>query len=147
MYTCIYTLYRLIHISPRCILWPILYYWLQLGITGPCYEGNWTGSSPWPSKFLSRESSRPETLLQGRGQEKEHCTHCRLGPGPQKEIYGVSGDLSCGTLEFVPEVVSEGFKSLAKCSLLKQSLDDLPPPRQRMAEVRSEHQTNLSPMT
>lgn len=63
-----------------------------------------------PPSFLSHESTRPQALLQDRGQEKEHCTHCRLGPGPQNEIYGVSGDLSHGTLG--PEVLSEGFRHL-----------------------------------
>ena len=65
-----------------------------------------------PSFLSSHESTRPQALLQDRGQEKEHCTHCRLGPGSQNEIYGVSGDLSHGTRELAPEVVSEGFRCL-----------------------------------
>lgn len=65
-----------------------------------------------PPNFIPHASTRPRALLQGRGQEMEPCTHCRLGPGPQIETYGVSGGVSRGTLELVPEVVSEGFRYL-----------------------------------
>lgn len=142
---------KYIYISPRYILCPILYYWFQSGISGHVMKEIGLDYLLGLPSFLFHENAMPQALLQDRGQEEEHCTYCRLGPGPQIKSMGCQVVCPMTHWNLFPKWFQREWgtwaRSPIKRSILKPSLDDLLPPRQRMAELRSECRINLSPIT